>query len=102
MQSWREPRPGRKQHLIFHDLYHDQAPHLGGCFELWDQSKLWDMDSKVFLTPRKGGMLCQVIAKMRRNGAQWRLEVLRIWQAAGWIALAADAARTRTQRRTWT
>lgn len=79
--SWREERPGRKQHFIFNDLYHDKPPLLDGTFELWDQSQLWDLDSKVFLTAGSAGIKCRVIAKMKRDGQKWRLEILSIWEA---------------------
>jgi len=89
-------REGRKQHFVFHDLYHDHAPFLHGVFELWDQSELWDGDSKVFLG--REGVMCRVIGRMRRGGAaggegdgrQWRLEVLSIWEA-GWEDVEAVA-----------
>jgi hypothetical protein len=81
--SWREPAPGRKQHFIFKDLYHDRPPHLEGTFELWDQAALWDLDSKPFLSANEQGTMCRVIARMKREGGQkWRLEVLSIWQAS--------------------
>ena len=81
-------REGRKQHFVFKDLYHDQPPHLEGSFELWNQSRLWDLDSKAFLDMTEGGRMCRAIAKMKRDvaagatgGAKWRLEVLSIWEA---------------------
>lgn len=79
--SWREPRPSRKQHFIIHDLYHERPPFINGTFELWDQSALWEQDSKPFLEARADGMLCRMIAKMKRDGTKWRLEILSIWQA---------------------
>lgn len=83
--SHREERPGRKQHFTFKDLYHDRRPHLQGSFDLWNQSQLWDLDGKVFLMAdqRKDGIMCRLIAKMKRDGSSWRLEVLSIWEA-GW------------------
>jgi len=79
--SWRDEKPSRKQHFIFGDLYHDKPPFINGTFELWDQSTLWDEDSKPFLAASSSGMLCRMIAKMKRDGASWRLEILNIWQA---------------------
>ena len=81
-QSWREPKPGRKQHFVFKDLYHDNPPHLNGTFELWDQSRLWDLDSAAFLTPKPEGTMARIIARMKRDGQKWRLEVLNIWEAS--------------------
>ena len=81
-QSWREPKPGRKQHFVFKDLYHDNPPHLNGTFELWDQSRLWELDSVAFLTLKPEGTMARVIAKMKRDGQKWRLEVMNIWEAS--------------------
>lgn len=80
--SWREPKPGRKQYFVFNDLYHDRPPHLEGSFELWDQGRLWDLDGKAFLQSRDGGVMCRVIGKMKREGTQWKLEILSIWEAS--------------------
>lgn len=80
--SWREPKPGRKQHFVFKDLYHDNPPHVNGTFELWDQSKLWELDSKVFLVLREEGIMCRVIARMRSEGTKWRLEILSVWETS--------------------
>lgn len=81
--SWREPKPSRKQHFVFKDLYHDKPPHLEGTYELWDQAQLWDLDSKPFLTAKDGhGMICRMIGKMRRDGSKWGIEVLSIWEAS--------------------
>ncbi|OQO03989.1 hypothetical protein B0A48_10632 [Cryoendolithus antarcticus] len=81
--SHREPKPARKQVFEIHDLYHDHPPHLQGTFDLWDQSTLWELDSRPFLTIGPGGMLARMIARMKRDGTKWRLEILNIWQA-GW------------------
>ncbi|KAK3115324.1 hypothetical protein LTR53_005451 [Teratosphaeriaceae sp. CCFEE 6253] len=77
-------KPGRRhQDFVFRDLYHDKPPYLAGRFDLWDQSRLWELDSRVFLTPRDGGRMCRVIGRMKREGSEWKLEVLGIWEA-GW------------------
>ena len=85
MSSRREPpqpRGRRKQHFVFHDLHHDNPPHLEGTLESWDQGRLWDLDSKVFLIRRDVGIMCRVVAKMKREDSKWRLEVLSLWEAA--------------------
>jgi hypothetical protein len=76
-------RDGRKQHFMFKDLYHDKPPFLEGDSELWSQSRLWDLDGKAFLDAeeKSEGVMCRVVAKMKRDGTKWRLEVLSIWQA---------------------
>lgn len=79
--SWREPKPSRKQHFIINDLYHDKPPFINGTFELWDQSKLWDQDSRPFIKAGADGMICRLIGRMKRDGTQWKLEILSIWQA---------------------
>lgn len=80
--SWREPNPSRKQHFLIKDLYHDNPPHLNGTFELWNQSKLWEFDSTPFLSKHSEGTMCRMIARMKRDGTKWRLEILSIWQAS--------------------
>jgi hypothetical protein len=79
--SWREPKPSRKQHFIINDLYHDKPPFINGTFELWDQSALWEQDSRPFLQAGAVGIKCRMIARMKRDGTKWRLEILSIWQA---------------------
>lgn len=79
--SWREPAPGRKQFFVLKDLYHDKPPHLEGTFELFGQSALWDLDSKVFLGRREEGLVCRTVAHMKRNNGKWSLEMLNIWEA---------------------
>jgi len=78
--SHREPKPSRKQHFVIHDMYHDNPPHLNGTFELWDQSALWELDSRPFLSAGIEGVLCRMIARMKRDGTKWRLEILSIWE----------------------
>ncbi|OQO13285.1 hypothetical protein B0A48_01513 [Cryoendolithus antarcticus] len=80
-RSHRGPKPARKQVFEIHDLYHDHPPHLQGSFDLWDQSTLWELDSRPFLTAGPEGMLARMIARMKRDGMKWRLEILSIWQA---------------------
>ena len=76
---------------MFHDLYHTRPPYLEGTCELWNQSRLWELDTRNFLAAQKrpAGVMCRAIARLKRkdvvagkvNG--WRLEVLSIWEA-GW------------------
>jgi hypothetical protein len=82
ISSWREPKPGRKQHFILGDLYHGRAPRLHGTFELFSQSRLWERDSEAFLnTSTEGGTKCRAIARMKKDGKGWCLEILSIWEA---------------------
>lgn len=81
ISSWREAEPSRKQHFTFNDLYHDKPPFLNGTYELWNQSPLWDQDSTPFLKAEPAGMICRMIARMKRDGQKWRLEILSIWEA---------------------
>nr|OQO25274.1 hypothetical protein B0A51_08837 [Rachicladosporium sp. CCFEE 5018] len=80
-RSHRGPKPASKQVFEIHDLYHDHPPHLQGSFDLWDQSTLWELDSRPFLTAGPEGMLARMIARMKRDEMKWRLEILSIWQA---------------------
>ncbi|USW48214.1 hypothetical protein Slin15195_G015330 [Septoria linicola] len=83
MSSWREPQPGRKQHFVFADLYHDKAPQVDGTFELFNQASLWDLDSQTFLPGSASGSMCRAMVRMKRDTQQkWRFEVLSIWQAS--------------------
>lgn len=74
---------------MFHDLYHDRPPYLEGTCELWNQTKLWELDTRDFLGLDKTGksVMCRTIARMKKKegaeGTGWRLEVLSIWEA-GW------------------
>ncbi|KAH9810755.1 hypothetical protein Tdes44962_MAKER05986 [Teratosphaeria destructans] len=83
-RSHREEKPRRVQHFLFTDLYHDKPPHISGTLELCDQNRLLELDSRVFLDADKtqGGIMGRVMARMRRNGLKWRLEVLSIWEAS--------------------
>ncbi|KAK1816764.1 hypothetical protein LTR12_008805 [Friedmanniomyces endolithicus] len=82
MESRRDEKPGRHQHLVFHDLYHDKPPYLTGTYDLWDQSRLWELDSRAFLEPREEGITCRAIARMKRDGVKWKLEILSIWETS--------------------
>ena len=98
--SWREEKPTRKQYFVFQDLYHDKAPHVEGTYALWDQSLLWDADSRALLEAREDGIICRVLGRMKRDGTKMRLEVLSIWEAcfddmeyvAGVFAKTGDAS----------
>lgn len=79
--SWREPDPGQKQYFTFRDLYHDKPPHLEGCYELWKQARIWDIDSKAFLKAGDEGIMCRAMAKLKREEKQWKLQV-RKWAEA--------------------
>ncbi|KXT14671.1 hypothetical protein AC579_6401 [Pseudocercospora musae] len=78
-------RNGRKQYFNFKDLYHDRPPFCDGTFELWDQSNLWDLDSRPFLDASEDSSItCRAVGKMKREAQKWKLDILGIW--------AADAA----------
>jgi hypothetical protein len=79
-------REGRKQHFVFHDLYHDRQPYLEGTCELWDQTKVWELDTRSFLGAERDGegVICRAVAKMKKEGADGKvlkLDVLSIWEA---------------------
>ncbi|KXT07318.1 hypothetical protein AC578_449, partial [Pseudocercospora eumusae] len=78
-------RDGRKQYFTFKDLYHDKPPFCDGAYELWDQSHLWDLDSRPFLDASEDSSItCRAIGKMKREAQKWKVDILGIW--------AADAA----------
>ena len=76
----------KKQHFVLHDLYHDKLPFIHGVFELWSQSRLWELDSRGFLDAkgREGGKMCRVVGRMKwcGEGRQWTMSVLQIWEAS--------------------
>ncbi|KAF7190331.1 hypothetical protein HII31_08662 [Pseudocercospora fuligena] len=75
-------RDNRKQFFIFKDLYHDKPPFCDGTFELWDQSHLWDLDSRPFLDATEDcSITCRAIGKMKREAQKWKLDILGIWAA---------------------
>jgi hypothetical protein len=82
-ESWRDGLPWQKQHFLSRDLYHDKPPHLLAFYRHWSQSQLWAADSEVFLHAAKGqGIKARVIGMMKRDGMQWKLQILSIWEAS--------------------
>ncbi|KAK5113267.1 hypothetical protein LTR62_003604 [Meristemomyces frigidus] len=81
VHSSHDQQPSRYQRFTIHDLYHDKPPHVEGTYALWDQSRLWELDSNVFLVSRPEGIMCRLIGRMKRTGQQWQLEILSIWEA---------------------
>ncbi|KAF2485473.1 hypothetical protein BDY17DRAFT_322311 [Neohortaea acidophila] len=83
VSSYRANKVDGVQSFVFNDLYHDRPPHVEGSFELWRDSELWNADSSAFLEPKQGGIMCRVIARMKRDAerGKWRLEVLNVWEA---------------------
>lgn len=67
---------------MFKDLYHDKPPLCDGEYELWDQSHLWDLDSRLFLSASESSSItCRAIGKMKREAQKWKLDILSIWAA---------------------
>ncbi|KAK4984159.1 hypothetical protein LTR66_008589 [Elasticomyces elasticus] len=79
--SFREPESVR-QHFVFADLYHTRPPFLIGVYEVWKGVELWDFDSARFLDSNEDGRLCRCIGRMKRDGTNWKLSVLNIWEAS--------------------
>lgn len=81
-------REGRKQHFVFHDLYHHRPPYIEGTCELWNHTNIWELDTRSFVSAdkRPEGVMCRAVARMKRKdtaeGKGWRLEVLSIWEAS--------------------
>ncbi|KAI9781759.1 MAG: hypothetical protein M1839_005752 [Geoglossum umbratile] len=75
-------RDGWKQHFQFADLFHDRPPFLSGTYEIFHGTNLWERDSARFLAEDGSGKMCRCIGRMRRAGADWKLVVLNIWEAA--------------------
>jgi len=94
VESWSgaAPTSPKKQHFVFHDLYHHNPPYLEGTLDLsMCRSSLWESDSKPFLTPEKGSQrMCRVVGSMRREDGKWKLNVCSLWEA-GWEDVEAVA-----------
>ncbi|KAF2716833.1 hypothetical protein K431DRAFT_234503 [Polychaeton citri CBS 116435] len=76
------PKPSL-QRFVFKDLFHNRQPFLDGEFQLWNQSQLWDLDSRPFLRAGEGerSVMCRTVGRMKRDSHRWKLEVLNIWEA---------------------
>jgi hypothetical protein len=85
VSSSQREESGVRHHFTFADLFHEEKPpFITGICECWKGSELWEYDCRRFLGSGIGGQkkkLCRVIASMKREGKEWSLVVLNIWEA---------------------
>ncbi|KAM3415455.1 hypothetical protein BST61_g8976 [Cercospora zeina] len=88
---WNEKSSSRKQHFVFGDLFHGNAPRLEGTFERRGRATMWDKDCNVSLDPDASSTMCRVVGRMKRDAERkWCLEISGIWGASWedveWVA----------------
>lgn len=73
-------RDDTKQLFTFCDLFHGKPPYVKGLYDggSWRSVQLFDYDSKRLL---QQGRICRCMGTMKRDGKDWVLEVLSIWEA---------------------
>ena len=77
-------RDGVKQRFEFADLFTDKPPYLIGWHTFWNGVDLWEEDSRSFLEGARGGTICRVLGRMKReSGRSCELNILSIWRC-GW------------------
>jgi hypothetical protein len=73
-------RDDSKQQFTFCDLFHAKPPYIKGVYEaaLWKSVPLFKYDSARLL---QQGRICRCMGKMQREGKEWAMTVLNIWEA---------------------
>ncbi|ORY02660.1 hypothetical protein BCR34DRAFT_574003 [Clohesyomyces aquaticus] len=73
-------RDETRQLFTFCDLYHVKPPHVNGVYDgaIWKAVELFNYDAGRLLHEHT---MCRIIGKMKRDGQQWHLSVLNIWEA---------------------
>ncbi|KAF1829288.1 hypothetical protein BDW02DRAFT_574123 [Decorospora gaudefroyi] len=68
------------QYFTFCDLFHAKAPYLKGTYKaaIWKSVHLFEYDSRRLL---KQGRMCRCMGTLKRDGKEWKMEVLNIWEA---------------------
>lgn len=69
-----------QQRFTFCDLFHAKPPYVQGTYAaaIWKSVDLFEFDSSRLL---QAGRLCRCMGKMKRNGNEWTMIVLNIWEA---------------------
>jgi hypothetical protein len=69
-----------KQDFVFRDLFHEKPPHIKGVYDavIWKSVRLYNYDSERLLGK---GRICRCIGTMKRDGKEWVMTVLNIWEA---------------------
>ncbi|KAH7074095.1 hypothetical protein FB567DRAFT_536772 [Paraphoma chrysanthemicola] len=73
-------RDNVRQYFTLCDLFHGKPPYIQASYDaaLWRSVQLFDYDSKRLL---QQGRICRCMGKMKREGKEWVMTVLNIWEA---------------------
>jgi hypothetical protein len=69
-----------QQRFTFHDLFHAKPPYIQATYAaaIWKGVELYEYDSSRLL---QAGSMCRCMGTMKRNGKDWVMTVLNIWEA---------------------
>lgn len=69
-----------QQRFTFCDLFHAKPPYIQATYAaaIWRTSQLFEYDSTRLM---QQGRICRCIGTMKRNGKEWVMTVLNIWEA---------------------
>jgi hypothetical protein len=73
-------RDNARQYFTLCDLFHGKPPYIKATYDamLWRSIQLFEYDSKRLL---RQGRICRCTGKMKRDGNEWVMTVLNIWEA---------------------
>ncbi|KAL7775663.1 hypothetical protein CFE70_009507 [Pyrenophora teres f. teres 0-1] len=73
-------RTGSEQRFTFCDLFHAKPPYVTGVYTaaIWKPVQLFEYDGRRLL---QQGRMCRCMGTMKRDGKEWTLTVLNIWEA---------------------
>ncbi|KAF3053600.1 hypothetical protein E8E11_003859 [Didymella keratinophila] len=74
-------RDDLQQRFTFCDLFHAKPPYISATYAaaIWKSVQLFEYDSARLM---QQGRICRCIGTMERNGKDWTMTVLNIWEAA--------------------
>jgi len=73
-------RTSCEQNFTFCDLFHVKPPYIMGGYTgaIWKPVQLFEYDGRRLL---QQGRMCRCIGTMHRDGKEWKMTVLNIWEA---------------------
>ncbi|KAI4954825.1 hypothetical protein J4E86_006135 [Alternaria arbusti] len=73
-------RTSTEQQFTFCDLFHAKPPYIKAVYNaaVWKSVQLFEYDSRRLL---QQGRICRCIGTMKREGKEWTMTVLNIWEA---------------------
>ncbi|KAH8707525.1 hypothetical protein GQ44DRAFT_715755 [Phaeosphaeriaceae sp. PMI808] len=73
-------RDNTAQHFTLCDLFHGKPPYVKAVYDaaLWKSTQLFEYDSRRLL---QQGRMCRCMGRMRRDGKEWVMTVLNIFEA---------------------